>query len=84
VGQNKKESAVTQFSVRRELQPLAEDSNRRASKAATVWDRVVAAIKDPELVVVCGFCAIGLLLTLNVMLRFAEFGATISQFAHFP
>jgi hypothetical protein len=45
--------------------------SKPASKAASL----VKALASPEFIAIGIFCAIGLLLTLNVMLRFPDFGA---------
>jgi hypothetical protein len=54
-------------------------SQIRAKKAAP-WSWLVTAIKNPNLVVVAVFCTIGLLASVNVMLRFPDFGAIIAQY----
>jgi len=38
----------------------------------------------PELVMVVAFCAIGLLVTANMMLRVPDFGAIVEQLEQFP
>jgi hypothetical protein len=45
--------------------------SKSASKAASL----MGALASPEFIAIGIFCAIGLLLTLNVMLRFPDFGA---------
>jgi hypothetical protein len=47
----------------------------RASIARIAWSRVVAVLPDRNLQAVALFSAIGLLLALNMMLRFPEIGA---------
>jgi hypothetical protein len=51
--------------------------------AGTVWFRLLALISQPDFIVVVAFCAIGLLTTLNVILRFPDFGAVIEQYNQF-
>jgi hypothetical protein len=40
---------------------------------------LAAAIKDENLAAITAFCVVGLLVSLNVMLRIPDFGALISQ-----
>ena len=47
--------------------------SKPAGKAASL----VEALASPEFIAVCVFCAIGLLLTFNVMLRLPDFGAML-------
>jgi len=47
--------------------------SKPAGKAASLLE----ALASPEFVAIGVFCAIGLLLTLNVMLRFPDFGAML-------
>jgi hypothetical protein len=47
--------------------------SKPAGKAASL----VKALASPEFIAVGVFCAIGLLLTLNVMLRFPDFAAML-------
>jgi hypothetical protein len=56
-------------------------SELRAKKSAT-WSWLVAA-RDSDLSAVAIFCAIGLLVTINVMLRFPAPGAIIAQYNQF-
>lgn len=51
---------------------------------ATGWSRIAAVISNRELQAVVMFCAIGFLATVNVVVRFPEFGATVAQLAIFP
>ena len=74
---------MTQMPVMRELQPLTKPG-RRGNAAKTAWSQFVATIINPDLVMVVVFCAIGLLVSANVMLHFPEVGATIVQLEQFP
>jgi hypothetical protein len=51
--------------------------------AKTTWHRAVAAIMTPDLCAVVAFCLIGILLALNLILRFPDFGAVIEQYNQF-
>jgi hypothetical protein len=53
-------------------------SELRAKKSA-LWSWLVAA-RDSEITAVAIFCAIGLLVTLNLILRFPDLGAIIAQY----
>ena len=58
-------------------------ASRRTHTIETVWSRLVAVIANPNLLAVLGFCLIGLLLSLNLIFRFPDFGAVIEQFNQF-
>jgi hypothetical protein len=45
--------------------------------------RFVAALVNPDFLAVVAFCLIGLLVTLNLILRYADFGAVIEQYNQF-
>ena len=55
----------------------------RAKKTTSRWSWLATAVKDPSLIAIVSFCAIGLLITLNLMLRFPDFGALIAQYNQF-
>jgi hypothetical protein len=75
---------MTQLHLERKLQPLEKVAGRRGNDAETVWYRFVATVAHPEFIAIVAFCAIGLLVTVNVILRFPDFGATFEQFGQFP
>jgi hypothetical protein len=43
-------------------------------RKGTPWNRIVAALRDPELAAVTMLCAIGLLVTVALLLEFPRFG----------
>jgi hypothetical protein len=45
--------------------------------------RIVAALENPDFLAVVAFCLIGLLVALNLILRFPVFGAVIEQYNQF-
>jgi hypothetical protein len=45
--------------------------------------RLVAALANPDLLAIVAFCFIGLLVTLNLILRFPVFSAVIEQYHQF-
>ena len=59
------------------------DANRRTQTIETVWSRLVTVIANPNLLAVATFCLIGLLLSLNLIFRFPDFGTVIEQFNQF-
>jgi hypothetical protein len=76
-------AALAVLSATRLLQFLVNPANRQAEKTGTEWSRLVTAIANPELHAVIAFCLIGLLLTLNLILRFPDLGAIIEQYNQF-
>jgi hypothetical protein len=69
--------------MRGELPTITTRIHTRASQFKTVWSRLAAVLFDPELQTVVAFSMIGLLVMLNVILRFPDFGQTFTEFA-FP
>jgi hypothetical protein len=65
----------------RELQPLWKPDPK---PVRTKWSRFVAAVTNPDLIAVFFFCTIGLLITVNIVLRFPDFGAAMEQLEQFP
>ena len=70
-------------SISRELQPLVNRQGRRVDAAVTLWSSFVAAITNPDILLVTAFSLIGILLTLAFMLRFPDLGAVIAQYNQF-
>jgi hypothetical protein len=66
-----------------ELQPISKPAGRQLKATKSQWARVVATITNPNLLAVVAICTIGLLLTLNFILRFPDFGAVIEQYNKF-
>lgn len=76
---------MTHLPVTRDLQPLTTSANRRPSAVQIAWRRfVTATAANPDLIAVVTFCAIGVLVTINVILRFPDFGAIAEQIDRFP
>ena len=46
--------------------------------------RIVAILSDRDLHAVTAFCAIGMLLTFNIILRFPDFGTQVAALVTFP
>jgi hypothetical protein len=67
------------------LQPLppTKSTERQAKAQETIWTKFVTMAADPEFLLVVGFCLIGLLIALNLILRFPDFGAVIEQYNQF-
>jgi hypothetical protein len=55
----------------------------RAKKTASELSWLVAAAREPDLIAIVQFCAIGLLVTLIAMLSFPNLGAIIEQYNQF-
>jgi hypothetical protein len=53
------------------------------AKKSTPWSWLFAAKDYSDLTAVVIFCAIGLLVMINVILRFPDFGAIIAQYNQF-
>jgi hypothetical protein len=56
----------------------------RRSVAESFWLNCFAIISNRDLHFVVGFCLGGLLLTINVILRFPDFGQTFATLQVFP
>jgi hypothetical protein len=52
---------------------------RDSDNAKSAADRLRAATTGPNLFIIIAFCAIGLLVTLNLIFRFPDFGGGIEQ-----
>ena len=65
------------------LQRLIRPADRRTRRTETEWSRLVTVIADPDLHAVIAYCLMGLLLTLNLILRFPDLGAIIEQYNQF-
>jgi hypothetical protein len=55
----------------------------QAQTAGNTWYRLLAAISERDFITVVGFCAAGLLATLNAMLLFPDWGNLIQQYNQF-
>jgi hypothetical protein len=55
----------------------------QAKTTGNAWYRLLAAISKPDFITIVAFCTIGLLTTLNLILRFPDFGAIIEQYNQF-
>ena len=55
----------------------------RAKEAKPEWSRPATTLVDPDLIATVQFCAVGILVTLIVMLCFPDFGAIIEQYNQF-
>ena len=74
--------------MRGELPPVAARSYARTTSPISAAERrvsrIVAVLSDRELHAVIAFSAIGILPTLNIVLRFPDFGAQVAALATFP
>jgi hypothetical protein len=70
--------------MRGELPRVVARSCQPPSTAAAMWLQVRDIVTNPELHSVVAFCIIGLLVMLNVMVRFPDLGEVIASSAIFP
>ena len=70
------------MTMSREVQP--KPANRALRGIESLWDRVLTAARNPDLIAIVIFCAIGLLITLNVILRYPDFGAAAIEQIDYP
>ncbi len=66
-----------------DLPPPVASRSRTAKATETRWNQLIAAMTDPELTVIVISCTIALLITINLILRFPNFGAVIEQYNQF-
>jgi hypothetical protein len=69
--------------MRGELPTITTRTHARASQFKTAWSRLSVVLFNPELQTVVAFSVIGILLMLNAIFRFPDFGQTFTEFA-FP
>jgi hypothetical protein len=55
--------------MRGEMRPVPARSHARTAKLQTVWSAFVAVMSNQDLQCTAIFCAIGLLATINLLLR---------------
>jgi hypothetical protein len=70
--------------MRSELPIAAARACIHQSAAEKIWSKCFAVISNRDLHFVVGFCAAGFLLTVNVVLRFPDFGETFAALQVFP
>ena len=67
-----------------DLPPPAASRGRTAKPTKTTRHQLIAAMTDdPDLTVIIMLCAIALLITINLIIRFPDFGAVIEQYNQF-
>jgi hypothetical protein len=66
---------MASLTITRELSP----AHRQIKPTNAVLHRLIATVKNPNLIVVAAFCAIGLLVTIGAMLSFSGFAAVMGQ-----
>jgi hypothetical protein len=74
---------MKQLPLRHEPRSLVKAANPHTGALAIAWDRLVTTITDPDLATVTALSVIGLLIALNLMLRFPDVGAIIEQYNQF-
>jgi hypothetical protein len=69
--------------------PMTQSSPRltkaaaRAGQTGTTGSRLLAAMTDRDLIALVIFCGIGILLTINVILRFPDFGVRLEELTQY-
>ena len=71
--------AIAILSATHLLKLPIKSANLPMQRTETEWSQLVTVIANPDLHSAVAFCLIGLLLTLNLILRFPSFGAVIEQ-----
>jgi hypothetical protein len=70
--------------MRGELPAAAARTCDREPVGETFWPSALTIASDRDLHAVVGFAVIGLLLTINVILRYPDFGQAFAALAIFP
>jgi hypothetical protein len=70
--------------MRGELPSVAIRSRARESVAEIAWSRFLAVISNRDLKLLVGFCTIGYLLAINMIVRFPDFGEAAAALAILP
>jgi hypothetical protein len=70
--------------MRGELPTRVARSDAPPSSVGTAWSRFAITLLNPELQTLIALCIIGILATLDVALRFPDFGALIADLNSFP
>ena len=70
--------------ITQNLQSSTKPAGLYAAAIKALWGRLVALLSDPVLLAVSVFCVIGLLITLNLIIRFPDFTAVSEQFQQYP
>jgi hypothetical protein len=65
--------------MRGELPAVAARTYAPATAKGAAWSRFIAVISNRDVQFVVAFCAIGLLLAINVILRYPDFGALVAR-----
>ncbi len=75
---------MSHLPLRRGLPTRGNPGGRGVGAPENLYRRLVTTITDPDLITVIAFCALGLLVTLNVILRFPDFGLLVGQLGQLP
>jgi hypothetical protein len=70
--------------MRGELSTATARTYDRGPAGRTFWSSALRIVSDSDLQAVAGFALIGLLLTINVVLRYPDFGQAFAELAVFP
>jgi hypothetical protein len=70
--------------MRGELPTITAPTHTRASSVRTGWLRFVAVVSDPGLQTIVALSMIGILVTLNAIFLFPDFGQVYADFSLSP
>jgi hypothetical protein len=70
--------------MRGELPTASARTYDRESLGETFWSSALTIVSHRDLQAVAAFALIGLLLTINVVLRYPDFGQAFAELAIFP
>ena len=73
---------MSRLSITRKSQPSTK-SNRRGVEPQKEWPSFVTASPNPHLLTIVALCLIGLLVPLNLIFLFPDFGMVIEQYNQF-
>jgi hypothetical protein len=77
------EASMKYSSFQRERLILADPTDSRFRRNATIWDHVTAVLNDSELVTIALFCTFGLLVTLGLCFLYPGFGVLAASLQAF-
>jgi len=68
--------------VTRQLQPLLKTGQSRTGR--TTWSRLLAELTDGHFLLIALFCAVGLLVTANLIVHFPAIGGVMLEYSAPP
>jgi hypothetical protein len=74
---------MSRLSITRKSQPLIKSDRRDVKAAQKEWPSFASASSNSRLLTVIALCLIGLLVALNLIFLFPDFGTVIEQYNQF-